>query len=401
MNSFPDRLNDRLERQRQNKQPLSSRSIPQSKPTNDHDSDVDELAMLAQRLQEAPQLQVDSDFARRLEARILAHHATLSKKQSAAYPRNRLFQRTYRMPLALSIALICLLLAITLGTLTVAAQASNSGNPLYEVKQWMQGIENPHTSTEQAQAEANWSKARDQLKTLTQLADPAHAATYRQALADLDQQINKFAQSIQALPTGPDKDNLSNKLTTLKADARQTLHDILPRLRLSEKLLTTDELGRLHATIPEVDSAVMVVSHSQKQATITITGEHFQSSALLLVDNQIVESSAIMKNQDGSMVFTVDWSGKQPPQTIGILNPDGTAAQTNTLTFSVTGDNVNNTSDKNNNGNHNANNNGADNNGNSANKENTNNNGADNNNGKGKAKGKGKGNATATPTTAP
>src|SRR5689334_7456078 len=108
MNSFPDRLNDRLEQQRRKKQSSNSYSMPEFRPASDHDADVDELAMLAQRLQETPQLQADPDFARHLEARILAHHVTLSKKQRATSPKNWLFQR--RMSLSFGIALVCLLL---------------------------------------------------------------------------------------------------------------------------------------------------------------------------------------------------------------------------------------------------------------------------------------------------
>lgn len=398
MNSFPDRLNDRLESQRQNKQSSIPYSRPEFNSAGNYDADVEELAMLAQRLQEAPQLQVDPDFARHLETRILARHATLSKKQGAVKQRNWLFPR--RMSLTLGVALVSLFLVVTAGTLTVAAQVADAGNPLYGVKQWVQGITKPQPSSAQIQAEANWSKARSQLNALTNYANPAHEAAYQQTLAALDQQINKLAQSIQVLPPGPDKDELSNKLTVLKADTRKALFNILPRLKLSAKLLTTAELGRLGATIPQVDSAMMVVLHPKKQATITVTGEHFQSGARLLIDNQIVTSSDVSQNQDGGMVFIVDWPGKQSPETIGILNPDGTVAQTTVVAFTVTDGNSNasNNSSKNNNGNNNASNKGKNND--NGGQGNANNNGVGNGN-NGNGKGKGKGNTLTTPTVTP
>jgi hypothetical protein len=279
------------------------------------------------------------------------------------------------MQFALGIALVCLLLVGTMGTLTVAAQVTNPNNPLYEVKRWVQHVQYPQINSTVAQAEANWRTAHDQLKTLASLADLAHAEAYHQALADLDQHIHTLAQSIQTLPAGPDRESLSNKLVTLKVDVSQTLRRLLPRLALSEQLLTTDELGQLNDTVPYVDSAAMVVSHPKKQATITISGKNLQPGVQLLVDNQQVASSGSLQNGIG--VFTVSWTGGQSPKTIGILNPDGTAAQTTTITFTLT------------NGNGNTNQNGS---GNKNGKGNGKGNANANANGKGKGKGKGRGN---------
>jgi hypothetical protein len=248
--------------------------------------------------------------------------------------RNRLFQRSFRMQFTLGIALICLLVMGTMGTLTAAAQVTNPSNPLYQIKQWMQDVQQPQATSAVARAQANWRTAHDQLNTLVSLADSAHVTAYHQALMDLDQQINTLAQSIKALPAGPDRDNLSDRLVELKADARQVLRGLLPRLTLSEKLLTTDELGRLDDTIPRVESAVMIVFlHAEKQTTINIVGENLQSGARLLIDNQLVVSSGSL--QSGRDVFAVSWSSQQPPKTIGILNPDGTVAQTTTITFTI------------------------------------------------------------------
>ena len=51
--------------------------------------------------------------------------------------------------------------------------------------------------------------------------------------------------------------------------------------------------------------------------------------------------------QNGLYVFMASWVGNQHPQSIGILNPDGTAAQTTTITL--------NNSDEHKNGNGNGN----------------------------------------------
>lgn len=46
----------------------------------------------------------------------------------------------------------------------------------------------------------------------------------------------------------------------------------------------------------------------------------------LLVDGQVVEGDGAF--QDGAYVVEVNWNGNQHPRSIGILNPDDTAAQT-------------------------------------------------------------------------
>src|SRR5260370_266359 len=88
---------------------------------------------------------------------------------------------------------------------------------LMVTQMWMQDVQYSLTTVAAARAELNWHTANDQLNTLTSLADPIHEAAYRQALADLDQQINTLAQSIPTLPAGQDRESLSKKLVTLKA----------------------------------------------------------------------------------------------------------------------------------------------------------------------------------------
>ncbi len=398
MRPLPDRLNDRLERQRRGERVSEPSQSPVSR--KDHDLEVEELAMLARRLQVTPQLRVDPGFAQRLEARILAQHAIQSRRRATTTRENGLFQRTHWKRFAFGIALVSLLLAGTMGTLSAAAQATNPNNPLYEVKRWVQRVQYPQTDATMTRAETNWHNAQGQLNTLTSLTDSPHATAYRKGLANLEQQINQLAQAIQTLPAGPDRDNLTNKLVMLKTESRQMLRGLLPHLALSEQLLTTNELGRLGDTVPNVDSAAMVVVHSSKQATITITGNNLQPGAQLLVDKKLMVSSGSWQN--GTGVFTVSWPGKQSPKTIGILNPDGTATQTTTITFTLTEGNGNGNDKGNNNPNKNGggnNNNNGNTNGNGNNNDNGNNNGNGNGNGKGKGNGNGNGKVVATPTS--
>jgi hypothetical protein len=49
------------------------------------------------------------------------------------------------------------------------------------------------------------------------------------------------------------------------------------------------------------------------------------------MDGQAVEAQGSFQN--GLYVFTLSWSGSQLPKDIGIMNTDGTAAQTTAITL--------------------------------------------------------------------
>jgi hypothetical protein len=329
MRPLPDRLNDELERQRL----APSTPTQETQPWPASDSEVEELVALAHRLQQAPQLRVDPTFARRLEEQMLARSAALHRQ-----PRHRRFAwpfpRLMSAHPALSGALALLLLVILLGgsVLAAAAQVADPTNPLYAVKHWEQQVQVSLAGSSTAQAELDLQFARDRLSTLAGLADPGHAGAYRQALAELDEQLHIAFQAVAALPAGPDHSRLSGELAALQADARQSLLGLLPRLAVPERLATTDELGRLGGSVPRLTSVVLTLpAHPNGQATISISGNDLQPGAQLLVNGQPVLASGTLQN--GLYLFTVNWKGSQHPQSIGLMNPDGTAAQTTTITL--------------------------------------------------------------------
>jgi Domain of unknown function (DUF5667) len=333
MKSPSERLNDRLERGE--KHPLSGSELSRrfSLPTGalDPDPEVDELVTLARHLQASPQLQVDPSFARRLEGRLLQRHASLHQKQSRhrwSFP--PLWGAHPAFALALGLCLLILLLGS--GVLAVAAQVSNPENPLYAVKHWEQQVQVSLANSPESRAALDVQFARERLSALAGLAGPAHAQAYRQALADFDQQVSAAASAIQGLSSEADRTRLGSQLAALEGEARHTLRGLLPRLALAEALLTTDELGRLGETVPRLRSVeIALPAHPNEQATISITGDDVQPGAQLLVNGRVTNAQGFF--QAGSYVFTTGWNGEQQPQSIGILNPDGTVAQTTAITL--------------------------------------------------------------------
>jgi hypothetical protein len=97
-----------------------------------------------------------------------------------------------------------------------------------------------------------------------------------------------------------------------------------------------------------VSVEVILPQHPNEQAIISISGDDIQPGAQLLVDSRLAEATGSLQN--GRYVFVANWAGKQHPYSIGILNPDGTTAQTAAITL--------NSSDAHGNSNHGGNGNG-------------------------------------------
>ena len=212
-------------------------------------------------------------------------------------------------------------------------------------------------NSSQSRAELDVQFARERLNSLAGLADPAQANAYSQALMDFDQQLSAASSAIQGLSSALDRERLSSELATLKVDARQKLWGFLPQLALAERLVTTDELGRLGDTVPRLLSVeIDLLAHPvERTATIGISGNDIQPGAQLLVNGRVLDAQGFFQND--VYIFTTNWNGDQHPQSIGILNPDGTVAQTTAITMKSS--NGNGTGNNGNNGGHgNGNNNG-------------------------------------------
>src|SRR5258708_25038022 len=273
MKSLPERLNDRLERRTvrswQGEEPPDRLLLPEHAP--DRDPEVDELVTLALRLQSARPLQADPDFARQLEQRILVRNAALRLERPGS---SWWFPRLLRVHPVFGLALsLCLLLLLGTGVLAVAAQVTNPNNPLYAVTRWERQVQISLANSPEQQTELELQFARDRLNSLASLANSAYAAAYRKALTELDQQIRAASRAINTLAAGADHDRMVIELAAFKADTRHTLRAFLPHLALPERLVTTDELGRLGDTVPRLTSVVIVQPvHPIEQTTFTISG---------------------------------------------------------------------------------------------------------------------------------
>jgi hypothetical protein len=168
------------------------------------DPEGDELVTVARRLQASQELQVDPQFARLLEARLLQRHASLHKTRA----KRRWFIPQLLGPrpaFAMAIGLCLLILLLGTGVLVVAAQVSNPENPLDAVKNWEQQMPVSMASSPQSRVALDVQFAREKLGMQAELAGPAHAQAYRQALADFDQQVSVATGAIRDLTSKADR----------------------------------------------------------------------------------------------------------------------------------------------------------------------------------------------------
>ncbi len=335
MKPLEERLNNRLEQAEwgigRNGQHPGGFTLPVRE--HEHDAEVDELVALARRLQQAHQLQVAPDFARQLERRMVRRYAELQLQRGS---RRRSFFSLLRTRPALSTVLgICLLFCLlSTSVLALAVQVTDPTSPLYGLKRWEQHVQLSGRPADQATLDLQF--ARDRVKAFPSLADTAHASAYRQALADLDQQVSAAAAAINELPVGAQQTQLAGELARLKLDAIHMLRGLLARLALPEQLGTTNELARLGDTVPLVRQASLTLpAHPNERATISFTGRDLQPGAHLLVNGKVIKGIGTL--QHGQMVFVMDWNGNQHPHSLGILNPDGTATETTAITIKGAG----------------------------------------------------------------
>jgi uncharacterized membrane protein YgcG len=351
MKPLPEQFDDELERLRA--------TDWQNGDTSATDPAVTRLVRLAQHVHTTSEFQVDPAFASRLEQQLHAHQATLRRTQRRASRRGWLIHGGRGVhPLLSSAAALCLVVLLSVGVLAAARGVDNPNNPLYGIKVWEQNVQVSLAGSASSQAELHLQFARDRLDALEGLADGAHGAAYQKTLGDFDQQFTLASQQISSLPAGADQDRLTTELATLKSDAIDTLHSLLPRLGLAEQFATTDELGRLGAAVPQLASVeVTLPAHPNGRATVTIQGANLQSGAQLLVDGKPKPATGSFEGD--AVVFVVDkWTGSQHPQSIGILNPDGTAAQSTNVIVKTASDSGNGNGSGNGSGNGNGNGNG-------------------------------------------
>ncbi|HZC78698.1 MAG TPA: hypothetical protein VE258_13190 [Ktedonobacterales bacterium] len=303
------------------------------------DAELAPLLAGAQRLASLRMAQSDP-AARALEARMLARATERRRQEGETFTQARGEQRdeprTRRrfLPLgavALRPALVAaaLLLALGIATLTTAA-AAGPGSPLFGLHRLEQRIQAGIAGDSPDRAHQHLQFARQWLAALREAAaqhrgDP----TYGDALAALREEDSAAAQEIAQVSAGTQRAALEADLAALRADERTTLQAALLAIGWPDRIATTTALGALGVAGPRVSSATLAAGNDGRWH-VTLTGAAFESGAVLLVDGQ--PAGTVTATSAGLLAAELPLEDfAQAPASLGVGNPDGTAAATDNV----------------------------------------------------------------------
>lgn len=214
------------------------------------------------------------------------------------------------------------------GTLSVAAFA-NPGSPLYALRQLEGHVGVPSAPSAADRARQQLSAANNALTALTAVVTQHGGdAAYAQALASLRTDEATAANTLNSL-TPSDRAQLLPQLQDLQARERSALHGALAQVGWDNRLATTQALGDLGETIPQITSAVatQVTTDGGSFWRVELRGSGFAPGAALVINGQRVD--VVSDGSATTLSATIEASaiGGQPI-TLGVVNPDGGAAQT-------------------------------------------------------------------------
>lgn len=267
----------------------------------------------------------------RLEARIRARARQLAHQHGGELPvprppqrrHTRLFslRRGWGMALGMAAALLLLLV----GTLSAAA-SSLPGDPLYSLKQFEHEVRLSFASDQQDRAELEISQLQSGLADLnTVIGQKRGDAAIQQALETVVAQTRDSQAAVAAVPAGAEQTAVQRDLVSALTEEEQALHSGLARVDWPLRLAFTQQLGALGEAIPTL-TKVSAEPLSNNTITITLTGTNFAQGAQLTING--VAKGSVSKNTPTTLVVTLnasDWP--KGPTAVGVLNPDGTAAQ--------------------------------------------------------------------------
>jgi hypothetical protein len=222
-----------------------------------------------------------------------------------------------------------ILLALTITTLTVAANAS-PGSALYGMRRWQEDARTNLAMSDADRANLHLQYATDALDALdATVAQHASLNTYDEALGRFTDELRQANDALALVPAGGDRDTLSVRLEDLRARGRRDLGAALPSLDWPGRIATTSALGSLGEpvlTLAQVSGVRSSVSGGRIW-TITITGSGFQNGAILLVRQR--PAGHVVSLTATKMVAQMA-AGEETslPHDIGVGNPDNTATTT-------------------------------------------------------------------------
>lgn len=300
------------------------------------DGEVASGLAAARTLERLNELDVPPDFARRLElsirlrARELAHDHDSSHADTrplpvsiphSPRPRRLAMHRAWIAALGIAAAL----LLACVGILTVSAQ-SLPGDPLYGLKQATEQFRMNFSNSPQDRINAQIDQLHSALADLNTVVNNRRSDdAIRVALNSIADDTKSAREAVAAMLTGTDRDTAQQNLQNTLSEEDQTLRSLLAQVDWTVKVAFTQQLGVLGDPVPTV-THVTTALQSNGTLLITLTGTNFAPGARLIINGQ--PAGTVITNMPGKLTAILsNPTGLFNRHSIGILNPDGTAAQ--------------------------------------------------------------------------
>jgi negative regulator of sigma E activity len=296
-------------------------------PANDEDAAMLAAAAALARLNAT---EVPSDLAGRVEASIRAqaraHHngriTTLDRRPQVAPGARR---PLYRRPWAAALAMAAVLALVCVG-LGVVASNSLPGDPLYGVKHFEQQIALASAGSPADRARLQITQLQGALADLgTEVNDGRSDDDIQQALNTVATETRDSQSAVASLPAGAERTAIAQSLGDTLRSERATLYQLLARVDWSLRVAFTRQLGVLGAPVPTL-ARVTVTHGSNNTLTLTLTGTNFVPGTMAVINGE--PRGTVSQNTPTQLVAQINgsnWHGGD--ETVGVLNPDGTAAQ--------------------------------------------------------------------------
>jgi hypothetical protein len=307
-----------------------------------------ELAV-AERIASGQGIIPSSDFAQSLKARFLAAAEVARGEQrpvahSRPAPARPQWQarhaganyigailRTRQVQAATLAA--TLLIALGAGVLLAAASAPPA-SPLYAVRRAEQSISVQVATSKSDEVELHVSYAGQALAELTDAALKHDLERYRAALSTLIEEDKAALAAATAAPAGGQRTQLVAQVTTLRAREVNGLRAALPSLGWHDRIPTTSVLAGLDVSAPSITNADIIkadkVKGSKNVWHVTVTGHGFQLGAILLVNES--QRGVVVSVTDNVLIAEVSDGPIPGNASVGVGNPDHTAANTKRVT---------------------------------------------------------------------
>lgn len=320
-------------------------STPQQESlTQSEEEEIIACLAAAERLSHLQQVEVPTQFASRLEhslrAQIRAHRSqSLTQEHDLAdtqelrvvssrplpsqqKPR-RTASRRHLVVALLGVAALLVFAFLSLLTLaTHPPPVARTASPVATAR----SSSSVPTVSAQAQLQTDLASLQTELTTLkTAVVNQQGDTAIQAALQAVVTRTQACQNDVTAIPPGPLRTPAQQNVTRALTEEKQTLRHLLSPLSWPLRLAFTLQLGALGDPVPTVTH---VDVHQQSNGTmlIVITGTHIDARARLVLDGHVLGTM----NQSNAQQFVASIPTSQwVPGThkVGVLNPDGTAAQ--------------------------------------------------------------------------